>query len=81
MSNRITWSPGMSSGFEGRAGKFRLFGIHWGSKRQEEMWSLSTNLPISSQLLGQHYRTPAGAKAAAEKILDGFIRNISGGNE
>lgn len=76
MSERIVWSKTRWAE-EGVVGGLRLFTVGYGSKRQDDMWHLSTSLPLSSPVLGQHYPTPTHAKIAAEQLLAAFVQRLT----
>lgn len=77
MSERITWTESRFGGYDGRAGGLLLFGVHFGVKRQANMWSLSTTLPIKAPTLGQEHPTATHAKIAAEQLLEAFIARLT----
>lgn len=73
---RIEWTDA-HGGMCGRVGGLRLFGTHYGLRRQPDMYALTTALPVKSKLLGQHYATHKDAQVAAERLLAAFIAKIT----
>lgn len=75
MTARITWDEGAYANHTGRVGGIPLFSINWGSVRGDTRpWKLHTKLPITFKYEGG--ATVEAAKAAAEKVLAGFVTQI-----
>lgn len=75
MTALITWTDGAYSNHTGRVGGIPLFSINWGTTRDDARpWKLRTHLPITFKYGGG--ATMDDAKAAAEKVLAGFVSRI-----
>lgn len=73
MSGRITWTTGQHS-TTGRAAGFPLFHVYWALTGGG--WQLTSMLPIKAPALETKYDSISGAQAAAEVLLDRFIRKV-----
>ena len=73
----ITWTKNDRGSEVGKAGGLTLFTISYGLTRQDNMYALSTGLPVKHSSLGQVHPTPTHAKVATEKLLRAFVAKIT----
>ncbi len=76
-AKEIEWSLGVGGSQTGKVGGISLFTVSYGLTRMDRMYSLGTTLPIRSASIGQVHASAEDAKAAAVRVLNGFLSAVT----